>query len=501
MLRPLRWLIGCAALLAITLSIWQLESDRAAVQIAPLDLPGGPPATLFLSPAPGPVPTVVIAHGFAGSRPLMDSFALHLAQAGYLVVSFDFMGHGRNPVPMSGDVTTIDGTTRLMVDELRRVAQAALAHPRADGRLAYLGHSMASDLVIRAALEDPKAQAVVAISAFSQAVTATDPANLLIINGAWEAPLRQEARRVIALTDAGASEGSTVGDMAAGTARRAVAAPNTEHVGVLYSTTSQAEALAWLDAAFGHDSGSPAPLARGGWIVLLLTGLVALVWPLAAAIPAAPSTGPKPMPARLFLICALGPMLAVPLVLWPFEIRVLPVLVADYLALHFALYGLLTLALLAWQGQLEGRFAARVWPVGVALGLGAVLVFGLALDRYVASFLPHPGRMAVIAGLALGAVPFCLGDALLTEGGRARPWRVLVARLGFLTSLALAVALNFEALFFLVIILPLVLIYFLIFGMMAGWLGRRMDQPAALGIGLGLMLAWSLGVTFPMFAG
>ena len=46
----------------------------------------------------------------------MQSFALTLAQAGYIVVSFDFMGHGRNPVPMSGDVTSIDGTTTLLMD-------------------------------------------------------------------------------------------------------------------------------------------------------------------------------------------------------------------------------------------------------------------------------------------------------------------------------------------------------------------------------------------------
>jgi hypothetical protein len=105
----------------------------------------------------------------------------------------------------------------------------------------------------------------------------------------------------------------------------------------------------------------------------------------------------------------------------------------------------------------------------------------------------------VIAAMALGAVPYMMGDALLAEGGRAPVWRVLVLRTGFLVSLALAVALDFERLFFLLIILPVVLLFFLLFGMIGGWAGRQTGHPAAAGIGLGLVLAWSLGVTFPMF--
>ncbi|MGY6533831.1 MAG: alpha/beta hydrolase [Pararhodobacter sp.] len=495
----MRWLIALAALAVIALSVWQLEGDRAGLTIAPLDTRGGPPATLYLRTEGGPAPAVVIVHGFAGSRQLMAPFALTLARAGYTVASLDLMGHGRNPAPITGDLTRIEGTTMLMVAEMQAVAQAALAHPRADGRLAWLGHSMASDLVLRAGLQAPEAGAVVAISAFSQAVTAEAPANILIINGALETRLRDEARRVIALTDPEAGEGQTVGDRASGTARRAVAAPGVEHVGVLYSGTALREARDWLDAAFERESTAP-PALRGGWIMLLLAGIVALGWPLARTLPAERAPCPAPLPARRFLVVALAPALLVPLALWPVETRVLPVLVADYLALHFALYGVLSLALLGWWGQLRGQFPARIWWIAAAVAGFGILVFGGALDRYVASFFPHAGRAAVIAGLALGALPFMLGDALLTQGGRARVWRVVLARGAFLVSLMIAVALDFEGLFFLVIILPVILLFFLLFGLMAGWVGRQTGLPAAAGLGLGLVLAWSLGVTFPMVA-
>jgi len=61
------------------------------------------------------------------------------------------------------------------------------------------------------------------------------------------------------------------------------------------------------------------------------------------------------------------------------------------------------------------------------------------------------------------------------------------------------VALDFEGLFFLLIILPVVLAYFILFGMIGGWIGRATWRPGAAGIGLGLFLGWALGVTFPLF--
>ncbi len=495
----MRRLIALLALVTIALSVWQLEADRAGLDITKLEVEGDTPATLFLPEGDASAPAVVIAHGFAGSRQLMEPFALTLAQAGYLVASFDFEGHGRNPRPMSGDVTSLDGTTRLLMEETRRVAEALLAHPRADGRLVYLGHSMASDIIVRQALERPEADAVVAISMFSEAVSATEPRNLLVIAGEWEARLAEEALRALRLADPEAGPGETVGAPAEGTGRRAVIAPKVEHVGVLYSATALTAARDWLDASFERESDAPVAL-RGGWILALLAAIVALAWPLARWLPQGTGPAQAPLSPRRFLFAALAPALLVPLVLAPFDIRVLPVLVADYLALHLGLYGLMTLTLLGVWGQLRGQFPLRVLWIALAVALFGIAILGGAIDRYVASFLPHPGRATVIAGLALGAVPFLLGDALLSQGGKAPLWRVLTLRVAFLLSLGLAVALDFEALFFLLIILPVIVLFFLLFGTMAGWVGRRTGLPAGAGLGLGLVLAWALGVTFPMFA-
>jgi len=92
-----------------------------------------------------------------------------------------------------------------------------------------------------------------------------------------------------------------------------------------------------------------------------------------------------------------------------------------------------------------------------------------------------------------------LADSLAVDGGRAALWRVFVARGAFLASLAVAVAFDFKRLFFLLIIITVIVLFFVIFGLLGGFVGRRTWSPAAGGLGLGLILAWSLGVSFPMF--
>ena len=48
-------------------------------------------------------PTVVIAHGFAGSAQIMDPLARGLMRSGFTVVTFDFDGHGRNAAALGID--------------------------------------------------------------------------------------------------------------------------------------------------------------------------------------------------------------------------------------------------------------------------------------------------------------------------------------------------------------------------------------------------------------
>jgi alpha-beta hydrolase superfamily lysophospholipase len=90
------WIVLILAAVAACLAVWRLEGARAGLERQALDV-GGTPATVWRMPDAGPAPVVVIAHGFAGSRQIMEDFAIALARAGHVAVTYDLKGHGRNP--------------------------------------------------------------------------------------------------------------------------------------------------------------------------------------------------------------------------------------------------------------------------------------------------------------------------------------------------------------------------------------------------------------------
>jgi hypothetical protein len=343
---------------------------------------------------------------------------------------------------------------------------------------------MATDIIARAAHADGAVDAVVGVSMFSEAVTAEQPARLLVISGQWEARLRAAALTMARLVDPAAVEGTTVtsGDVA----RRVVVAPGVEHVGVLYSATGLREARDWLDATFGQAGAGPV-VTPGLWILALLVGIVVLFRPLARLLPVGPAR--PDVPDRRFWAAVLVPAVGVPLVAVLVYRPFLPVLVADYLMIHLALFGAAQLAILrVWP------LPRVVWVAVLALAVWGLAVFGLAVDRYAASFMPTAQRLWIIAALALGTVPFMLADSLVAVGG----WRRLVARLMFLASLAAAAFMDLERLLFVLIILPVIALFFLILGPLGRWVARQSGAGAA-GLGLGIILAWALGVSFPLF--
>ena len=362
---------------------------------------------------------------------------------------------------------------------------------------------MASDIIVRAAKSDPHISATVAISMFSRAVTADQPKNLLMIVGAWEGFLAAEATRVLALAAGDtARDGLTYGTPADGTGRRLALADNVEHVGVLYSRETLAETVAWLDEVFGQ-SASGYLDARGPWLGLLFTGIVALAWPLSGLLPGIARARPAhPVPRLSLAAACFAPALLTPLILWPFEASFLPVLMADYLALHFAIYGVLLWAAVWWLGGPKPTTPGlRLLLATAAATVFAVFAIGVPLDRYVASFMPHAGRLPVLLALAAGAFLYALADAWLLRRPKAPRWAAAFSKVCFLMSLGIAVALSPRDLFFLLIIAPVIVLFFLIYGLMGGWVTRATGHPSVTGTATGVAFGWALAVTFPLLAG
>ena len=496
--------LAMIAVMAIAGSLWNLRATTDGLSVESVDI-GRIPATIYRAAGSKPAPVVVIAHGFAGSRQLMQAFAVTLARNGYIAVTFDFAGHGRNPVPLTGSITEETGATRTLVAEVSQVS--AYARGLGDGRLAVLGHSMASDIIVRFAQQTPDVAATVAVSMFSPAVTASSPRNLLVIVGGWETTLQGEALRAVGQVTPLPKDGVTYGDPATGTGRRAAFSPGTEHISVLYSRASMAEALGWLEATFGIMRSAPPYLdGRGPWIMLLLAGAVLLARPLSRLLPV---VADRPVGAalgwrRLWLPLVL-PAIATPLLLRVLPTHFLPVLVADYLACHFALYGILTAACLLWTAKRRTpATGATISRPKLAIAVLAVIAYGFIamvwpIDTYVTSFVPGPQRVPLILAMLLGTLAYFTADAWMTGAGARGGY--FASKVAFLMSLALAVALDFERLFFLVIIVPVIVLFFVVYGLFNRWASRRTMHPLAGGIANAVAFAWAIGVTFPLLAG
>jgi pimeloyl-ACP methyl ester carboxylesterase len=504
--RLFRLCVALAALAAIADGLFHLHAATDGLLITHTSL-GTTPVTVFRPTETTHAPVVVIAHGFAGSQQLMLPFAVTLARNGYIAVTFDFPGHGRNPQPLLGGLSDDETRSRLLLNSLGDVVDYARALPDSNGQVALLGHSMASDIVVRYAETHPDIRATVAVSLFSRGITATSPRNLLVIVGALEpAVLRDEALRVVGLTAGGPPEPRiTYGNFAAGTARRLSFSGGVEHIGVLFSRQSMVEALAWMNGTFNRTSDGYLD-DRAPWLGVLFLGLVALAWPLSRLLPLVTSVrrGGALNWGRLLPV-AIAPALLTPLLLWKLPTNFLPILLGDYLTVHFALYGVLTAGCLflvrrrrVHRGPRSQTSLWRLLLAVVAVAAYSIFALGTPLDSFITSYLPTRPRLPLIAAVLAGTLPYFVADEWATRGATAPLAGYLVTKICFLLSLMLAVALNPQRLFFLIIIVPVMVIFLAVYGLFSGWTYRRTHHPLVAALANAVAFAWSIAVTFPV---
>ncbi len=457
----------------------------------------GTPYTIY-ERGRGASATALIAHGFAGSRQLMLPFALTLAHNGYRAVVFDFPGHGQNTSPL-GD--TADRNDRL--DAALQAVRQTVALPEAPVFL--VGHSMGSGAVVRAA-QATSTDATVALSLITSDTTPDSPRNLLIITGALEGNLRPVAETVVAQVAGGpAIPGTTYGDPGAGTARRMVFPALTEHIGVLYNTTSLRETLGWLDAAQGRTAAAdPFIYTPAVWLGLLVISAAALWWVGAQLLPrrVAP-LAPGPRTSGWWLAVLLPAILA-PLLIWVLPVgNLLPVLVGGPLAAFFAAYGLVTTAALAWTDRAHAMIRLRAGELAAVVALAllffalVVLTLGVPLQIFALNLAAPPARWWVVLVTALALLPYFVADEWLTRRAGAPRGAYAITKGCFLLALAGAIALD-RSLFFLVLIAPLFAVYFCLFGLLSGWLFRRTGTPLIGALLNTMLFAWSIGAVFPL---
>lgn len=523
-------LIGLAG---IGVALVQLVRPVLPLQIEQLRL-GPTPVTVY-SPPDGTGPAVVIAHGFAGSQQIMAPFARTLARNGYVALIFDFPGHGRNTVPFNGDLTDSEGRYAQLSATLDEVV--GLARERGDGRVGLLGHSMGSEAVARYAQQNPAIAAVVGVSLVYDEITPDSPPNLLVLTGALEAGLRPLALDIAAQAAAGAPEtGVTYGEFTEDTARRVVFPPYVEHIGVLFSPVSLAETVAWFDTAFDRARRDTTYIDdRWLWLGVWYLAAFILFWPFSQLLQFyGPSRAvvvrtslSKPDRYWWWALALL------PVVLTPVLLRLLPVsgglpiLVGGPLALHFAIYGGLTAGgLIVWQivrqqhkpvapagaapaapatpAPLGKRLTAwwRQLLMAMAVALLVVgyvfLTFGVPTQFFLLNYFPPPARWSVAAVVFAAMLVYFLADEALTRSMPRPRGAYALTKLLFIISLVLAIALNPNQLFFLVLIAPLFVVYFIVYGIFSGQVYRRTGTIIAGALTNAVIFAWIVAAAFPL---
>ena len=96
--------VFCLLLILIALfAFWKLDfSERNLTSVR--EFVKKTPVTLTFKDNIKTKGIVFLAHGFAGSTSFMRPIAVALAEAGYLTVRFDFLGHGRHPLPCTQEI-------------------------------------------------------------------------------------------------------------------------------------------------------------------------------------------------------------------------------------------------------------------------------------------------------------------------------------------------------------------------------------------------------------
>ncbi len=439
---------------------------------------------------------IFISHGFAGSTTFMRPIAIALAEAGFITIRFDYLGHGKHPEPYSGDITTIKGATQNFVKQTEIIIDHFLNKYKSETGL-IIGHSMASDIVIRTAKKSSQIEGVIGISTYSDAVTETHPKNLLILNGQWEPPLRAKARDILISSGIkNPTEGKLYGEFKNGTARKVVAVKNSDHVGVLYSSTTQREIIAWANQIYQQNY-NIVTNSIGLWAGLLFLSLFIL---FICSLKFFPDRKLErgTLSFRNFIFASILATVIIPYALKFFTPTPVAFPAHNHLISHLLLMSIVLSVVtpVKLNKPLIKSFNLQIFAF---LFVTFSLVFGNVLNSYVSTFYLSDGRIGLFLLMAIGCVPIMIVIQSFYQVEKYG-WMIgNLAKLFILISLSISIWLDLEKLFILGYAVILLIAFSIIFGFLANLLNRKYNDVLSIGTANGLVLAWTFATALPIY--
>ena len=439
---------------------------------------------------------VFIAHGFAGSSVLMKPIAIALAKSGYTTIRYDFRGHGQHSLPYSGDVTTISGATKLFLDDSDAIIRHYLEKSSHSNAI-VIGHSMASDIIFRAAKQNESIFGAIGISSYTDVITTDGPRNILILNGEWEKRLREKGIKT--LEEIGVDhpkENKTFGSFEFGDAIKTSVIKHVGHFGILYSPKTQSEIISWVDKVHGETT-SITPNYIGFWLIILCGSIFLFSCLFVQTLKSRKS---QTFPIDFWTLL-LGNFIAAtitPIVIHYFSIKFLPFPAHNYLINHLFLYSLIIIAFLPLKK------VQKIWTSWYLYVVSAISTFylffvGGIIDTYISTFFLTYPRLGLFLLLCVGCIPVMLILQFVYQAEKGRNLIGTMTKTFILISFVIAIWLNFTQLFLLAYAIFLFLCFFLVFGFLSNLLGRRIGAFLPIGFSNGITLAWTLATALPLY--
>ncbi len=426
----------------------------------------------------------IICHGYAGSKEMMRQIAFDIANAGSNAVLFDFIGHGSNSDQLVNNPTELSGTTQQLVDQLISVIDFLETEYGSDIKLYLIGHSMASDIVIRAS-EYKNISSIAAISPYSTKVTKNFPNDLLLISGQFEKHLRSHSLKFTQLVDPSAAE--NIEYLQGPIRRKASYTKNTGHVSIIYAPKTSKKIIDWFKLNY---------YARPFWATHIMWTLLSLTLITFGGSRLSISTQnyrerDSISKARSVLISFSSLIIACLSSFVQFE----PFSIFGFgsIATYFGLIGIVILCLCNKVREDLGKF----YFIPFLKLVLTFLILAILINHFIGSFFLTHHRFYAFITLLVPITIFCMAiEKLVSMSTRSVAVFTRIAPiLGFSILLTLYPG-QYGVMFTTV---PIYIFYFIVFGFI-GKYQRNSIGPCSVGAAHGIFLAFAFSATNPIFS-
>lgn len=125
------------------------------------------------------------------------------------------------------------------------------------------------------------------------------------------------------------------------------------------------------------------------------------------------------------------------------------------------------------------------------------LTFGVPAQLFLLNYFPPLRRVGIAFVVFVAMLPYFLADEYLTRGSDAPHGAYAITKICFVLSLVLALILD-PSLFFLVIVTPLFILYFMVYGPFSRRVYQRTGVIMIGAVANAFIFAWIIAAIFPL---